>query len=202
MPQLIVAHDYICPWCWIAWEQGKRLCAEFPTLELIWKGYELLPEGLPYVPKPPEPFADVKPKVPSRLDLLLAAENLVLPVRKRKYSISRLALEGAEFAMEAGRGDAYHAAMYHAYWEESLVISDRKVLQAVAEKAGLEVAAFDAALDDRRYKDRIVEFDDPAHAAGIYNVPTWMFPEEWIAEQPYHVLREYTERFLKSVVAE
>ncbi len=198
MPRITVAYDFICPWCWAAWEQAKRLRTEFPTLEFDWKGFELLPEGLTYTPSPPDPDAQRKPRIPSRLELLLIADGLTLPKRTRTFSRSRLAMEGAEFAAEAGKAEAYHDAMYHIYWEEDQDIADRDILAEVARRADLEVPAFLAALEQQRYRDRIVEFDAPAHAVGIWNVPTWMFPEEWIAEQPYVVVRAYAERFMRA----
>ncbi len=196
MPRLTVAHDFICPWCWVAWEQAKKLAVEFPTLKLDWVGYELLPEGLAYTPSVPDPDAPKKPRVPGRFDLLLLAEGLVAPKRTRSYSCSRRALEGVEFAKAAGKADAYIGKVYHAYWEEDRDIADMAVLTEAAAKAGLDAEAFTKALEERTYRDAIVEYDDPAHEAGVWNVPTWMFPEEWIAEQPYVVVREMAERFV------
>lgn len=196
MPELIVAHDYICPWCWVARRQAERLRAEFPSLTFAWKGYELLPEGLDYTPASPDSDEAKKPRIPTRFELLLAADGLVLPKRTQPFSRSRRALEGAEFAQEAGKAEAYHDAVYHAYWEEDQDISDLAVLTEIAEGTGLDTGEFLLALEDRRYRDRIVEFDEPAHAAGVWNVPTWMYPEEWIAEQPYSVVRELAERFV------
>lgn len=197
MPQLTVAHDYICPWCWVGRRQAKRLRADFPTLTFDWKGYELLPEGLPYTPKPPEPNADKKPRVPSRFDLILAADELILPKRTNELSNSRLALEGAEFAAENGKAEEYHDAVYHAYWEEDRDISDRAVLTEIAGAVGLDIGEFNTALERRTYRDRVVEYDEPAYAAGVYNVPTWMFPNEWVAEQPYSVLVKLTAEFMQ-----
>lgn len=196
MPRLTVAHDFICPWCWVAWEQAKKLAVDFPTLELNWVGYELLPEGLEYTPSPPDPEAAKKPRIPGRFDLLLLAEGLTVPKRTRSYSHSRRALEGVEFAKAAGKGDAYLGAVYHAYWEEDRDIADMAVLTEIAAQAGLDVDAFTRALEERTYRDTVVEYDDPAHAAGVWNVPTWMFPEEWVAEQPYVVVHEMAARFV------
>lgn len=197
MPRLTVAHDFICPWCWVAWEQAKKLAVEFPTLELNWVGYELLPEGLEYNPPAPDPNAPKKPRVPGRFELFLLAEGLTLPKRTRSFSRSRKALEGVEFAKAAGKGDAYIGNVYHAYWEEDKDIADIAVLQEAAEKAGLDVEAFTQALEARTYRDTVVEYDDPAHEAGVWNVPTWMFPEEWVAEQTYGVVRAMVERFVE-----
>lgn len=198
MPVLTVAHDFICPWCWVGRVQAKRLKAEFPQIEFIWKGYELLPEGLPYPASAPDPNPVKKPRIPSRFDLLLTADGLTLPKRTGHLSNSRLALEGVEFAAEAGLAERYLDAVYHAYWEEDRNIADKAVLTEVAESIGLDIADFNLALERRTYRDRIVEFDDPSHAAGVWNVPTWMFHEEWIAEQPYSVLREFAARFVKT----
>jgi len=198
MPVLTVAHDVICPWCWVAWQQSKRLLAEFPTLSLRWVGYELLPEGMEYTPAPPDPKAERKPRVPERFELMLEAEKLTLPERTRERSISRRALEGAEFAYEMGKANAYLDALYHAYWEESRDIANFAVLDQIAQTAGLETVPFLHALETHRYRDRVIEYDEPAYAAGVWNVPTWMFPEEWVAEQPYRVVRELTERFVRS----
>ena len=165
-------------------------------MQLIWRGYELLPEGLEYNPPPPDLVQ--KPRIPSRFELLLAADGLTLPRRENPFSRSRLALEGAEFALEHNNATAYHDVIYHTYWEEDRDISSKAVLTEAAEEAGLDVAEFINALEDRRYRNRIIEFDAPAHAAGIWNVPTWMFAEEWIAEQPYAVVRAYAERFVRN----
>ncbi len=198
MPRLVVAHDVICPWCWVGRIQAKRLLIEFPSLELVWKGYELLPEGMLYTPAAADPLETKKPKTPTRFELLLAADGLVLPERTIPRSISRLALEGSEFALTAGKQEKYLDELYLAYWEGSKDIANIAVLIEVAEQTGLDIAQFALALDKRTFRDTVIEYDEPAHAAGIWNVPTFMFPEAWVAEQPYKVLRDMTERFVQN----
>ncbi len=197
MPRLTVAHDYICPWCYIGWHQSLRLKKEFPALTFAWRGFELLPEGLPYTPKPPAPPEPRKPRTPSRLELLEAADGITVPARSAPLSNSRLALEGAEFAAAQNKADEYHDAVYRAYWKEDRDISDRAVLTEIAKSIGLDIGAFTTALENRTFRDRIVEYDEPAHEAGVWNVPTWMFPEAWVAEQPYSVLRDLAARFVR-----
>ena len=141
--------------------------------------------------------ADKKPRIPTRFELMLLAEGLTLPTRKGKLCNSRRALEGGEFAWEAGRQWEYIQRLYHAYWEEDRDISDLAVLRDVAEAVGLDVPAFQEALESRAYHDRIVEFDDPAYEAGVYNVPTWKFPEGWVAETPYSIVHAMAERFVQ-----
>ena len=126
---------------------------------------------------------------------MTSGEGKCAPVL-RKYSISRRALEGAEFAFEAGKEEAWHDAVYFAYWEESKNIADWQVLEECAEKAGLDFSELKFALETGTYSDRVIEYDDPAHEAGVWNVPTWMFEGDWIAETPYVVLREKIKQFL------
>lgn len=201
MPQLMVAHDVVCPWCWVARKQAARLQAEFPTLTFRWVGYELHPEGVGEACEETASEPPTKPRVPTRLELLLLVEGLTLPRRTRGPSRSRMALEGAEYAYEAGLAEPYLDALYHTYWEEDRDISSKRVLTEVAEEAGLDIGAFLDALETRRYRSRVVEFDTPAHARGVWHVPTWMFPEEWVAEQPYPVLHTLAARFVQSEAA-
>jgi len=42
---LPIAHDFICPWCWVGLLQALKLKKEF-GVALEWKGYELWPEEL------------------------------------------------------------------------------------------------------------------------------------------------------------
>jgi predicted DsbA family dithiol-disulfide isomerase len=151
-----------------------------------------------YTPAPPDPLQAKKPKTPTRFELLLAADGLVLPERTIPRSISRLALEGSEFALKAGKQEKYLDELYLAYWEGSKDIANIAVLIEIAEKTGLEIAQFALALDKRTFRDTVIEYDEPAHTAGIWNVPTFMFPEAWVAEQPYTVLRDMTERFVQN----
>ena len=196
MPRLVVAHDFICPWCWVARRQAERLRQEFPTLELVWKGYELFPEGLVFTPSEPVDKSVVKPPVPSRFELMLLAEGLTLPKRTSRFFNSRKALEGSEFALKFGKQEEYLDATYYAYWEESRNISDLKVLRECASKTGLNVDEFTKALEEREFKNEVVEYDDPAHKAGVWNVPTWMFESDWVAETPYETLREKVAEFM------
>jgi predicted DsbA family dithiol-disulfide isomerase len=38
MPEPIVAHDVVCPWCWVAVRQAEWMRADFTTKSLRWVG--------------------------------------------------------------------------------------------------------------------------------------------------------------------
>ncbi|MCH8980301.1 MAG: DsbA family protein, partial [Armatimonadetes bacterium] len=98
-----VAHDFVCPWCWIGLRQTRRLKAHY-GVEFEWLSYELLPEGLARPPKKKPEFVDPRrPYVPSRLALAYAAERMDVPTAQPSASLStHPAHEAVEFARTKG----------------------------------------------------------------------------------------------------
>ena len=192
-----VAHDYLCPWCWVGFFQAQKLQQEFPQIRLDWVGYELLPEELgplpDYKPRPRNPQ-----RPPDRFETFAAAEGV--PLHDRTIGVIRThsALEGAEYVKDKApdRFDPYNEAVYRAYWERSEDISDLDVLGAIAENAGLDRADFLAAVSAKAYYDKIVRFDDDAYARDVTHVPTFIFRGERCAEAPYATIRDLAQRFL------
>ena len=198
MPLTIpVAHDFICPWCWVALFQVRRLREEF-GVEIGWRGYELFPDALewPDYPAQPELPAD-KPPVPSRLDFILVADGLEMPAIAKPHKMrTHRAHEALEYAKTEGKADAFAEILYRAYWERGREINRPDVLRQLAEDALDDVEAMTEAIEDRRFAADIVPFDDEAYASGVYNVPTYWIGGERYAEQPYAVLRKAVERAL------
>jgi len=193
-----IAHDYLCPWCWVGFFQAQKLKQEFPQIEQNWVGYELLPEELgplpDYGPKPKE-----RNTPPTRFELFAQTENVPL-TEGRTIGVVRThnALEGAEYVKEHApeRFDAYNEAVYRALWERSEDISDLTVLGSLAAGAGLDKDGFLAAVSAKTYHAKIVRFDDDAYAADVTHVPTFLFRGERCAEAPYATIRELAERYL------
>jgi predicted DsbA family dithiol-disulfide isomerase len=195
---VIIAHDYLCPWCWIGFFQAKRLKEEFPQIRQEWRGYELLPEALGPLPDyKPQPRDTNAP--PSRLDVLLKHEGLTIP-EGRTIGIVRThnALQGAAYFedKEPQKFDLYNEGVYRAFWERSEDISSIDVLAKIAKDAGVNVGAFADALKAKAYSSKIVDFDEDAYADDITHVPTFVFRGERCAEAPYETIRELAQRFI------
>ena len=195
---VIIAHDYLCPWCWIGLFQAKRLKEEFPEIEQDWRGFELLPESLgplpEYKPRQRDPNAP-----PSRLQVLAALDGIPIPENRTIGVVrTRLALLGAEYVKEnvPELFDAYNEGVYRAFWEHSRDISRGEVLRDIAAKSGVDGGALLDSILAGRYADRIVEFDDDARAADITHVPSFVFRGERCAEAPYSCIRGMAERFI------
>lgn len=192
-----VAHDYICPWCYIGLFQAKRLREEF-GVRIEWLSYELMPDHLPWPdPKPTKETHPNRPATPTRLDLALAAADLELPaVERPKRMRSHNALEATEHAKELGQADAFVERLYRAFWEEGLEINHPDILADLARPL-FDPEPMLSAIAERKYSERIVPFDDDAYSKGVFNVPTFFIGGERYAEQPYRTLAEAVRKVLR-----
>ncbi len=186
---ITVAHDYICPWCWIAIKQVEALQKEFDvTFEFV--GYELFPEELEWPEMPAAPQATTnRPTTPSRLELAYAAAGMEPPpaIQPKKMR-SHNALLASEYAKSVGQGPEFIRRMYEAYWVEGVEINALENIRSIAEGLVDSPEAMLDSIQSGEFEDRIVKFDDDAYAAGIYNVPTFIIGGERYAEQPLSVL--------------
>lgn len=196
--QIRVAHDFVCPWCWIGLNQVRRLQREF-DVEIEWVGYELYPEELDFpegdeaCPLPPPG----KAPTPTRLDLAYAAEGMVPPRPDVAWpSRTHLAHEAVEYAKQFGCDDLLVGRLYEAFWIEGKRLDDQEVVRECVEGLVPDPDAMMAQIALRPFKHRIIGFDEPAHANGIYNVPTFCIGSEKLAEQPYTALRDAVGRHL------
>ncbi len=127
----------------------------------------------------------------------MAREMYSLEINRGPMGIpSRSALIGAKYAETTDRGDAYHAAIYRAYWLDAKSIDDRQVLSEVARSIGLEKNIFLAALDDPKYETRVDRDIEQAHLYGLNGVPALVFNNKYLVSgaQPYDVLRGVVEK--------
>lgn len=185
-----VAHDFICPWCWVGFLQAQRLRREF-DVEFEWLGYELFPDALEWPESAaPDPAVNPRPHRLTRFELMLVAEGIEMPSAPRPSKMrTHNAHEAVEYAKTEGAADAIIEALYRAYWERGETIDDPDVIERLATGIVQNLPALRDALTTRRYQDRIVGFDDDAYASGVFYVPTFFIGEERLAEQPYSRLR-------------
>lgn len=193
-----IAHDYVCPWCWIAVSQTRRLSERF-GVEFDWVGYELFPENLPLPPYVPPPIKNPdRPETPRRIELAYAAEGMLKPTAARPRDMrSHNALEATEFMKSIGKQDEFIEAMYRAHWEEAKVIDDLDVICSIAAAFTDQLDELRSAVEEKKFDHLIVKFDNEAYAAGVYNVPTYFIGDQRLAEQPSIVLAHAIGEYLR-----
>jgi predicted DsbA family dithiol-disulfide isomerase len=87
---------------------------------------------------------------------------------------SRKALEVTELARDGGLHEPVHDRLMHAYWSEAADIGDDETLLGLVADAGLDRSEATAALDDRRYAERVDASTRQAQLHGIHAIPAFV----------------------------
>ncbi len=104
---------------------------------------------------------------------------------------SRLATELGKWAECEGKGDAYHSAVFRAYYVAGTNIAEPGELVALAEAAGLPGSGAAEVLRTRAFRDAVDADWDLAAQLGITAVPTFLL-DGWavVGAQPYETLEK------------
>lgn len=166
---------------------------ESHNVSLRWRSFELRPEGSP--PISPEYRKRIEAARP-RFEATVRAQHGI-EINAGPFGInSRPALIGAKYAEAQGAGEAYHAAVFEAYWQQGQAIDDLEVLADIAESAGLEREAFLNALADPAYEEAVTADVVQAYRYGLSAVPALVFDDKYlvVGAQPYEALRQVVEQ--------
>jgi len=193
MPLVVVPiyFDYASTLCYIAWRIVRELEPEL-GFAAMWKGV-------------PIAIRDFRAKAGRTLGplerqkvLMVAAETGIAVAPPANWLDSTAALEGSELAREAGVFAAYHEGVFRAAFEERLDIATPKVLDAIAERAGLDRAQFRAGLASGRMAPLLECHKHEADEFSALGYPTFIlgdFPLTGI--QPIESMRLLIGRFIR-----
>ena len=103
------------------------------------------------------------------------ARDLNLPFGERKMTFnSRLAQELGKWAEDRGCGDAFHHAVFLAYFQRGENIARQSVLLQICSAVGLDPATAQTVLDQRTYRDAVDQDWHRSRQMGITAVPTFV----------------------------
>jgi predicted DsbA family dithiol-disulfide isomerase len=107
-------------------------------------------------------------------------------------SNSRLALQAAEFSREQGRFDAFHEAVFAAYFSHGLDIGSPDVIEQIGRDCGLDAEAMQQAVTSGKYLFKLEEAKEDAAYHGVTGVPSFFINEKKsiIGAQPLDVFRK------------
>ena len=159
---LILTHDVTSPASALAVARFDRLAAE--GLPVTFRGVDVL---------------GIDATLPVTLDVLAeldrvadraAALGVTLHRPSRRPPTARVHLV-AELAEDAGRGRAWRAATYRAYWQDDADLADPGLVVELAEQVGLDPDTVAAALADGAALAAVRRRTHTARGEGIGGVP-------------------------------
>jgi predicted DsbA family dithiol-disulfide isomerase len=116
--------------------------------------------------------------------------GLAFAARTRTYN-SRLAQELGLWAMDEGKGDAFHTAAFKAYFADGLNLAKHPVLIDLARNVGLPVKEAEEILSDRTYAEKVDKDWADSRLKGITAVPTFIMGQhKLVGAQNYESLAD------------
>ncbi len=166
--------DYICPFCFLGKAIIRELEKEF-TLNVQWLPFELHAntprEGMRwdtcFTGMNHENFFN---------NVVTRGKNMGIDLRIEPHPLmynSHLSLQAGEFAKDHGAFDAFHDALFTAYFHHGQNIGDLKTIIAIAKQQGLDSQALEKALRENTYGSRLQEVASVAKERGISSAPTF-----------------------------
>jgi predicted DsbA family dithiol-disulfide isomerase len=126
----------------------------------------------------------------ARLMHVAREEGLTLGHRDKTYN-SRLAQELGKWAESKGRGEAYHEAVFRAYFAEGRNIGKRSELLALADSLSLPVEEARQVLEERSFKGLVDADWQRSYRMGVHAVPTFLLDEQLlVGAVPYESLEK------------
>jgi predicted DsbA family dithiol-disulfide isomerase len=183
--------DYASTLCYIAWRIVTPLEDEL-GFEALWKGVPIATRD--FRAKPGRILGErERQKV-----LFVAAETGVRVAPPSSWIDSVPALQGSEVARDAGVFGVYHDAVFRAAFDDGADIADRKVLDAIAERSGIDRSKFRAALDSGSMSARLEEHNREADEFSALGYPTFILGDfPMIGIQPVESMRLLLGRFIR-----
>ena len=105
---------------------------------------------------------------------------------------SRLAQELGKWAEEKGKGDAFHHAVFHAYFAEGQNIGSLNVLGEIVASLALDVSEARRVLDKGNYRQAVDDDWAESRRMRVTAVPTFMISgHPLVGAQPYNALEQF-----------
>ncbi|MHA1129541.1 MAG: DsbA family oxidoreductase [Candidatus Helarchaeota archaeon] len=174
---MVIFSDYLCPFCFLANEIVKRIKENY-AINVNWRPFEL------------HPFREMMPRIDSSyikmawLNVQKLANAFHIEIKLPRYlSISRRALETAEFAREYGIFDECHNRIFQAYFLEGKDIEQEEILIEIIRDLNLNPNELKQKWHEEIYYKIIRDSIRELHSVGITSVPTF-----FIGNNKQHIL--------------
>ena len=159
-----------------------------------WTAFPLHPEIADEGVSLEQLFAGRRVNIPEMLrHLEQTARRLGLPFGERRMSFnSRRAQEAAKWAESQGKADAFHNAVFRAYFVDGKNLHEIETLSVAAESVGLKTDDLREVLRNKTFKAAVDQDWLRSQQLGITAVPTFRMNEEnLVGAQPYEQLAAF-----------
>ncbi len=164
------AFDYASPWSFLANATLTRHFGATPIayIPVYLRGFDSFSQGVPY---------SAAKLAYLMKDFSRSARHAGVPIKMpTTFPINGLyALRAAVAAQREGAFPRLHEALFRAAWQESVNVSDKAVVIAIARDAGAHVAD---AIDEPEIKKTLRTSTDRVVARGAFGVPTFFVGDE------------------------
>jgi predicted DsbA family dithiol-disulfide isomerase len=197
--------DFICPFCYIGFEVFRKLKPEF-DLELDWRGFQIHPdwpaEGMPASEWRNGMDANARRAVWDRIQTMATDAGFQMKPPEMLTN-SRLSLEAAEFAKEAGlRARPSRNASIALTSTRERISAARRLSPISPRRLACRATTLNLALDSGRYSLRLKNNAMIAHQNGVSGVPTFFIGEyPLVGAQSEDVMRQVLQRVSERLAA-
>ena len=159
-----------------------------------WIAFPLHPETPPQGRTLEDLFAGRNYDIPQMLTRLKqVARDLELPFGDRKMTFnSRLAQELGKWAEQLGKGDAFHDAVFRAYFAVGRNIADVNILADITTSVGLDAKEAHDVIAARTFKEAVDTDWTRAYESRVTAVPTFvMNGQALVGAQTFNALANF-----------
>jgi len=177
--------DVACPFCYIGKKKLESALSSFESkeqVEVVWKSYQLDPQIADSSQNAID-YLSLKKGIPSNKVLemmagvrqMASSEGLIMHPEKAIVANSFDAHRLSHLANKYGVQNEMEELLFEAYFKEGKNISDKKILLALADKAGIDHKEAQNVLNSYLYTSDVEDDIREGNALGVRGVPFFVF---------------------------
>jgi predicted DsbA family dithiol-disulfide isomerase len=201
-----VVSDVVCPWCFIGkrrLERALELLAEDGVqrsdIEVVWRPFQLNPQlpltGISRAQYVAQKFGGRAEEIYGRVARVGAEVGIDFAFDRIARQPNTLpAHQLLELARELGVQDAMAESLFRGYFLEGEDLTQHAVLEALAQRAGIDAGRAREILADEGHRVGVAEQDEEARELGVTGVPFFVFGGQLAvsgAQEPQVLVRAF-----------
>lgn len=187
MIQIQVWGDFECPYSYLQTLVLCKLKEKYQDkIEIVWRAFELSPvEGK--IPPSPTYLQNVDM---ARKEPLVVQESLTL-LTPQFLTYTWLAQESVCFASSQGLSLTIARALFNAFFQQGLDISDEEVVMSIASEVGMNPQELRAALDNGSLTKHVMADEQEFRTYGFQGLPAMLIGEKDFSPKSFMPITGY-----------